>query len=53
MAIKMTSFSSKNNKDNYQNIDVCVEITDRQQLDMLIRKLESIDTVSKVIRPVK
>ncbi len=53
MAIKMTSFSSRNNKDNYQNIDVCVEITDRQQLDMLIRKLEGIDTVSKVIRPVK
>lgn len=53
MAIKMTSFSSKNNKDNYQNIDVIVEITDRQQLDMLIRKLEGIDTVNKVIRPVK
>ncbi|MCR5694591.1 MAG: bifunctional (p)ppGpp synthetase/guanosine-3',5'-bis(diphosphate) 3'-pyrophosphohydrolase [Clostridia bacterium] len=53
MAIKMTSFSSKNNKDNYQNIDVIVEITDRPQLDMLIRKLETIDTVSKVIRPVR
>lgn len=53
MAIRMTSFSSKNSKDNYQNLDVTVEITDRTQLDLLIRKLETIDTVSKVIRPVR
>ncbi len=52
MAIKMTSFSSRS-KDNILSIEICVDITDRQQLDLLIKRIEMIDTVSKVMRPVR
>ena len=53
MCIKMTSLNSRNTKDNNLMIDIVVIITDRQQLDKLIQKIESIDTVNSVSRSVK
>ena len=53
MALKMTSFSSKNTKDDYLMINMVVVISDRGQLDKLIQKIERLDSVNKVTRSVK
>ena len=53
MCVKMTSINSRNTKDNYQIINLVVQITDRSALDRLIAKIQTVDGVVHVTRTVK
>lgn len=53
MALKMTSVNSRNTKDNYQIIDLVVQITDRSVLDRLIARIQTVESVMHVTRTVR
>ena len=50
MELKMTSINARCLKDDYQLINLVVQITDREELDKLITKIEQLENVSRVTR---
>ena len=48
--LNMRAISARTTKDNYGIIDLTVEISERTQLDKLIKKLNQIDSIVEVMR---
>lgn len=51
--LNMKAINARTTKDNYDLIDITVEISDRNELDKLIKKLKNVENVLGVSRTVK
>ena len=53
MKLPMKAINARTTRDNYELIDLTIEITDRSELDKLIKKINSLENVFDVSRTVK
>lgn len=53
LKLNTKAINARTTRDNYDLIDLTVEITERDQLDKLIKKLDRIDNVVEVSRKAK
>ena len=51
--LPMKAINARTTRDNYELIDLTIEITDRSELDKLIKKINSLENVFDVSRTVK
>jgi len=53
MRISMKSINARTTRDAYQIIDLVIEITDKEQLEVIINKMRQLDNVVEVSRAVR
>lgn len=53
MKLPMKAINARTTRDNYELIDLTIEITDRSELDKLVKKINSLENVFDVSRTVK
>ena len=51
--LNMKAINARATKDNYDVIDIMIEISDRNELEKLIKRLKSVENVLSVSRTVK
>ncbi len=51
--LPMKAINARTTRDNYELIDLTIEITDRSDLDKLVKKIKAMDNVEEVSRTVK
>ena len=53
MKLPMKAINARTTRDNYELIDLTIEITDRSELDRLVKKINGLENVLDVSRTVK